>query len=297
MDRRDTPANGRVAHAGLRGRVAAGHYTEGIRRRVCRAVAPILDRAEPEGRRRDRELVLHEPFRVLEEGAGWAFGFAERDGYVGYMQADALGPDPGPMTHVVAARQSYLAGAAALKNSAEIEPVSFGTQLCVRALHEDGRWAEVTRLAPGRASAQAGGAVFVPFAHLRAIERYETDPVAVAERFLGTPYHWGGNSGFGLDCSGLVQAACLACGIACPGDSDQQEARLGTPLPAEAPLRRGDLLFWKGHVAWVAAPEMLLHANARDMAVAFEPLAAATDRIAAQGDGPVTARKRLGEPK
>ena len=82
-----------------------------------------------------------------------------------------------------------------------------------------------------------------------------TDPVAVAELFLGTPYLWGGNSRAGIDCSGLVQAALLACGIACPGDSDLQAAiRRHARLSRSSRSARGDLIFWKGHVAMVADP-------------------------------------------
>ena len=120
-----------------------------------------------------------------------------------------------------------------------------------------------------------------------------TDPVAVAELFLGTHYLWGGNSRFGVDCSGLVQAGLLACGIACPGDSGDQERALGEDLPEDTPAKRGDLLFWKGHVAWVAGENLLLHANAYHMAVAFEPMDKAIARIISQGDGPVTSHKRL----
>jgi cell wall-associated NlpC family hydrolase len=117
--------------------------------------------------------------------------------------------------------------------------------------------------------------------------------VAVAELFLGTPYLWGGNSRWGLDCSGLVQAGLLACGLACPGDSGDQERELGTAPPEGTPAQRGDLLFWRGHVAWVSGDNMLLHANAHHMAVVFEPMDQAIARIEAQGDGPVTAHKRL----
>ncbi len=131
---------------------------------------------------------------------------------------------------------------------------------------------------------------FVPKPHLRPLDRPFSDPVTVAQLFFGTPYLWGGNSVFGLDCSGLTQIACLACGIPCPGDSDMQEAELGQPTED---LRHGDLIFWKGHVAWVVDEQTILHANAHHMAVAYEPLGPAIARIEAQGDGKVTARKRL----
>jgi cell wall-associated NlpC family hydrolase len=110
--------------------------------------------------------------------------------------------------------------------------------------------------------------------------------IAVAEKFLGVPYLWGGKTGLGLDCSALVQIAAAACGVICPRDSDMQEATLGMPLPHgtdPSNLQRGDLVFWKGHVAIVRDATTLLHANAFHMAVAIEPIRDAIDRIEAAG--------------
>jgi cell wall-associated NlpC family hydrolase len=133
----------------------------------------------------------------------------------------------------------------------------------------------------------------IPRQHVHRIDTLATDPAAAAEVFLGTPYLWGGNSAWGIDCSGLIQAACLACGIPCPGDSDQQAEQLGDTLPSDTPFERNDLLFWTGHVALVFDTTTLIHANAGHMAVAFEPITKAIDRIITQGDGPPTLHKRL----
>ena len=272
-DRRTTPANARLAAAHLAGRVAAPRFVEGEPASVTAALADLL--AAPGGAR-DRQLLFGEAVTVYERREGWAFVQAAKDGYVGYVAEDALGAPARP-THRVAARATHLYPAPDMKRR-ERAALSLGARVVVTGV--SGRFAETP-----------GG--FVPSCHLAPLDAPEADPVAVAARILGTPYLWGGNSAFGIDCSGLVQIACTACGIACPGDSDIQEAALGVPLAEDAPLRRGDLLFWKGHVAWLADAETLLHANARDMAVAFEPLGAAIARIEAQGDGPVTSRRRL----
>jgi cell wall-associated NlpC family hydrolase len=132
---------------------------------------------------------------------------------------------------------------------------------------------------------------YLPARHLAPLDRVEPDFVAVAERFLGTPYLWGGKTNNGVDCSGLVQVALAACGMPCPRDSDMQERALGAPV-ALADSRRGDLLFWKGHVAIVRDAATLLHANAFHMMVAVEPIAEALARIEAAGS-PVTSVKRL----
>lgn len=271
MDRRLTPFSGRVALECLRGVVEA-EFVAGEAGAVAVALADLC--ATPGGAR-DRQVVLGEPLVVVERRDGHCFVQMGKDGYCGWLAAGAAGPAVAA-THRVAAGATHLYPEARVQ-AREVMALPFGARLAVA--ESDGKWARV-----------AGG--FVPAMHLRALGDAEGDPVAVAERFLGSPYLWGGNSRDGIDCSGLVQGAMLACGRDCPGDSDQQ-ARIGEEVPEGAALRRGDLLFWKGHVAMVVDGATILHANGHSMDVRHEGMAEAIARIAAQGGGPVTARRRV----
>jgi cell wall-associated NlpC family hydrolase len=274
MDPRLTPFNGRVAHASLRGQVEAERFTEGTDARLA---VPLADLAAKPGGARARQLLMGAQFLVLERRDGWAFGQAGRDGHVGWLEAGALEGWSAP-THWVAAPATHLYLAPDIKRR-EVTALSLGARL--RIVAETGTMAET----------DAG--LYVPRVHIRPLGDWAADPVAVAESLVGTPYLWGGDSRAGIDCSGLVQAALLACGRCCPPDSDLQAGALGQPVPAGAPLRRGDLVFWAGHVGWMTDAGHLLHANAHHMAVAREPLARAEARIEAAGGGAVTVRRRL----
>lgn len=237
---------------------------------------PVADlRRQPDGRR-DRQLIYGEDFHVQETIDGWAFGSASKDGYTGYLRTDVLADQRTP-THFISVRSSHIYSAPDFKTE-EIAALSFGARLTVTALHD--RFAE---LANGQ---------FVPAPHIAPVDRLYDDPIEVAERYMGAPYLWGGNSIWGLDCSGLVQSALLACGLECPGDSHMQEASVGAAIGDNVRPERGDLFFWKGHVGLIRDETTLLHANAHHMAVVDEPLEAAIERIKAQGDGEVTSRRR-----
>ncbi|UWQ37005.1 C40 family peptidase [Leisingera aquaemixtae] len=272
-DRRRLPMNARVAAAHLEN---APEDLEKVTGTAARIGVPVADLARAPDGARDRQLVYGEPVTVYEDRGGWSFLQAAKDGYAGYVPSASL-TAPFEATHWVSAPATHAYSADDFK-SPETHALSHGSR--VQVLGGTGRFLQ-TNLG------------FIPACHLAPLGVHPGDPAAVANLFLGTPYLWGGNSRFGIDCSGLVQAALLACGTPCPGDSDMQEAELGEPAPP-GDYQRGDLLFWKGHVALVRDAETLIHANAHDMAVAIEPIAAAIARIEAQGDGPVTAHKRLG---
>lgn len=273
MDRRLTAANARVADAALRGQVDAPRFVVGEPARVS---VPVVDlRAQPDGAR-DRQLRLGLPVTVYEKHEGWAFVRCDEDGYVGYLPEAAIGASPTP-THRVCTPATHAYDGPKVQ-ATDLMRLSFDSRVQV--------------LTPGTDFSETNVG-FIPTRHLRPIGDAFTDPVHVAEMFIGTPYLWGGNSSLGIDCSGLVQMGCVACGIPCPGDADLQENALGAPVPAGDALRRGDVVFWKGHVGWMVDTQTLLHANGHHMAVAAEPLADAIARIEANGDGPVTSCRRV----
>ena len=270
-DPRITPANTRAALISLRGTVDAPLYTQG---EPAQLFAPLTDLlASPVGKR-ERQLLLGDHFTIIDRQEGYAFGQASKDGFCGYVPESALGAAETP-THWVAAPMTTLYPAPNIKVK-ETGALTLGARLT--AIGEHGKFTQTTR-------------GYVPTLHLKPLGDWHKDPVAIAQTYLGTPYLWGGNSRVGLDCSGLVQACLMSCGKDCPGDSDLQQA-LGKPISDKAALKRGDLLFWDGHVALCMNADFMIHATAAFMAVVMENTRSAIKRIADQGGGQVIARKR-----
>ena len=274
-DPRVTPLRDGLASRALEGLVRADRYVEPQRVAVAVPAASLLAAADPGAERVD-QVLFGEAFDMLARDGAYAWGQARRDGYVGYVEAAALGPTDVAPTHRVAAGRTYAFARPDFKAAAS-GPYSLNSLVA-----EEGR--------EGRFLKAAGAGWFFA-GHLAPVGVFETDFVAVAERFLGSAYVWGGREGAGFDCSGLLQQALFACGRACPRDSDQQ-AGLGRPI-GRGGLRRGDLVFWQGHVAIMVDRRRMLHANAHHMAVIVEPLAEATARIAAAGGGEPVGYRRL----
>jgi cell wall-associated NlpC family hydrolase len=274
LDPRLTLARGGIAARSLEGLVPAERYVDTTLRQT-RVPAAALRRSPSADAEQLDQLLFGEVFEVLDEAGGCAFGQARRDGYVGYVASDALGaPGPKP-THTVRALRTYGFSAPSIK------AVPIGLYSMNAPLADEGR--------EGRFVKTAGG-WFVE-EHLAPVGEDASDYVAIAERFVGTPYQWGGRESLGLDCSGLVQQALYAGGLACPRDSDQQ-AELGEPISADA-LQRGDLVFWRGHVAMLTNPTEIVHANSFHMAVVIEPLAEAVARTISRGGGEPTGYRRI----
>src|SRR5215813_3040051 len=276
-DRRRNAYRGDLAAEALRGTVAASRYAAGEARQVVDAAVPL--REAPDAQARWATQVLFGEHVVLyEERGGWAWVQLAGDGYVGYLPGSALSQRVEAPTHWVRALSTWLYARPDFKSPPSL---SLSMNAAVRVVEMEAAFA---KLVDGR---------FVPTPHIAEHDCRAPDFVAVAERFLGVPYLWGGKTRLGVDCSGLVQTALTAAGIACPRDSDMQEGALGTAIASDiASLQRGDLLFWKGHVAIARDAATLVHANAFHMAVAIEPIGDAVRRIAADG-GAIRAIKRL----
>lgn len=275
LDARVTLARADLADQRLEGLAPAERF-EASEVMVCAVpAAAIRATASPDAEQWD-QLLFGEVFRVLEIKDGFAWGQAARDGYVGFVEATALIPQGAPPTHAVSAIRTYAFSKPDIKSRPD-GLYSLNALVTVEA--REGRFAK-----------GVGTGWFVE-EHLTAIGRGERDYVAVAERFLGAPYQWGGRESLGLDCSGLVQQALYACVRACPRDTDMQRGFF--PDVAQADRRRGDLVFWKGHVAILLDAETILHANAHHMATAIEPLAEAVARIEAAGVGAPLGYRRV----
>lgn len=276
-DPRRTPWRPDLAAAHLRGVVDAARFADGAPHRV--AAGTVTLRGTPdETARQTSELLYGEGFTVYDRHADWVWGQGSRDGYVGWTKAEALRPGaPAAATHVVTALRSFLYPLPDLKAPVR-DALPLGARVTV--VEESGAYRRLTD----------GGWVFAR--HLAPADSVDADPVAVAERLLGVPYLWGGSTPLGIDCSGLVQLALHRTGVDCPRDSDMQRAEVGAWLSPDGEgvaYRRGDIVFFPGHVGFMLDSTRLLHATAHTMTVTVEPLAAVADRA-----GGITGVRRLG---
>lgn len=267
LDRRLHAFRDDLADVALEGQVNAARFASGAPARIAAPVTGL--RPKPDAAIGiDTELLFGEDVTVFDRAGGWAWVQAKSDGYVGYLPESVLAAEGDRPTHHVTVPRTFVYPGADLRFPVNAA-LSMGSRIAVAGEAET-RGTRYFLLADGRA---------VVANHCLPLGAYATDDyVAVAARFLETPYLWGGRSGFGIDCSGLVQLALQMTGRAAPRDSDMQAASLGTVIAREE-LRRGDLVFWKGHAGIMADDRTLLHANGHTMTVALEDFEAAVQRI------------------
>lgn len=274
LDRRVHAYRADVADVALAGTLFAPHYAAPLIR-GCRGGAAMMRNAPGDHAEAVSQLLEGEGFAILDIAGDWAWGYALHDHYVGYVRADRLG-EPVRATHRVIAHDALIFSEASIK-SRMTGTISFAAQV---AGEDQGAFLAIDR-------------GFVHHRHVTPIGQRAADPVCVAEEVSGMPYLWGGRGAGGIDCSGLVQVALAAAGVAAPRDTDQMRGQTGRALPDDARLRRGDIVFFPGHVGLMVDEDRLIHANAHWMAVTIEPLADVVARLIPHHDRPILARRRL----
>ena len=266
LDRRLNAFRTDLAEKRLEGQVAALRFVEGRPARVIAATAAMRPQPSPTSGI-DTELLFGEPVSVLDRADGWAWVKSGVDNYVGYVEETALGEPGSEPTHWVTAQRTFVYSEPDMKRPT-VRALSMGSRLAVTGEAET-RGTRYLLVDGGAVIAKHVADVDVPPAD---------DFVDVATRFLGAPYLWGGRSGFGLDCSGLVQLSMMMTGHAVLRDTDMQRASIGTEVGRDE-LKRGDLVFWKGHVAIMVDADMMIHSSGFTMDVSHEGLNDAIMRI------------------
>ncbi len=273
MDHRLTPANQNVACSTLRGQIEHNNFVEATNYQVN---VPFVDLLGAPSGERKRQLIYGSKVKYFGETDGWAFIQNAYDNYVGYVPRETVNLETNK-SHIVSAPLSHVFSEPNIK-AKNIETLPLAAKVSGKTVEN------------GFLEMELG---WIPVRHVKLKTEFANNPVEVSKLFLNSPYLWGGNTSLGIDCSGLVQVSMLLCGLSCPGDSDQQLAKLGQNIAVDTAQKKGDILFWKGHVALALNARQVVHANAYHMSTVIEELSEVEFTIKKQEGNEIIARKRL----
>jgi cell wall-associated NlpC family hydrolase len=283
LERRLNVCRDDLADIRLKNQVEAKRYVEGRPARISCPVADLLHNPQI-GAALDRQALHGEMVKVFEDKNGFSWIQRDLDGYVGYVASGALSPPGNAPSHIVAVPRTFVYPGADLRFPHK-DALSMGSTVNVTG--------EAETRGTLYAVLEDGSSIIAK--HLRPIQDHADDFVSVAETLIYTPYLWGGNNGFGIDCAGLIQLSMIMTGRVVPADSDLQAASVGVPVDTKNRkydnLQRGDLVFWQGHAGIMQDGETLLHSSGHTMNVASEPLLGAVERIAYLYDYPTIVRR------
>ena len=268
-----TPANETVACSTLKGKIKHANFVEAKNYQVNVPFVDLL--GSPDGKR-NRQLIYGSKVKYFSAAKGWAFIQNTYDNYVGYVPESTIASET-QKTHIVTAPLAHVFMEPNIK-SKNIEILPLAARVSGEVIEN------------GFLETELG---WISVSQLKRKTELSKDPVEVSKLLQNAPYLWGGNTTLGIDCSGLIQISLLLCGIDCPGDSDQQMNTLGQNIDIGSPRKKGDIIFWKGHLAWALNERQILHANAYHMATVIEEANEAIERIKKQDNNSVIAHKRL----
>jgi cell wall-associated NlpC family hydrolase len=285
MDPRLTPAGPSLALSSLKGKVSSETFTDGIQATIIHPNVSIKANPAPNAANVS-EMLFGEHLTVIKASDGWAWIQANLDDYVGFVPVAAYTNKSLTPTHRVSEPLTHLYGSSDMKLPA-LMPLPMGSQVQVKGSIDKG-FVEVTNSYSGD---NTSGWIYE--SHLSPLNTKPKNFTDVAEKFLGSPYLWGGRTMAGIDCSALVQMAAIMASIPCPRDTDMQLAAFKNDIRGDEPLKRGDVLFFHGHVVIMVDEKNIIHANGFVMKVMIEPLADLIERQKKIHSDPVIGRKRL----
>ena len=222
----------------------------------------------------ETECLFGETVEILDESSDWVYCKLNTDNYHGWVKKEGLGKTKNPTHRVITNRSFVYADKNPKSNCLLYLPL--GAQLVIDNIQSE--WAEISFC---KNKIQVG---YVPSKHIVSLDHRVKDWVAIAELSIGTPYKWGGRDTIGIDCSALLQLSYQTYGEDIPRNTSQQVKLKKKHIRDVDDLKRGCVVFWKGHVGIMIDKFNCIHANAFHMQTKIEPLNQIINRISKDFD-------------